>query len=168
MRNAHGWRNAPTGSTAKGGYAHIQATRPQTLGYAMMDSPVGLAAWIVEKFRNWSDCGGDVESVFDKDELLTNISIYWFTRTIASSFRLYREIREHPPHFAPGDRIAVPTAIAHFPREIGMPPRHWVERVYTGIRRWTEMPRGGHFAAWEQPHLLADDLRAFLAPLLAG
>ena len=150
---------------AEGGYAHIQGTKPQSLGCALNDSPIGLAAWFVEKFRLWSDCGGQVESVFTKDELLANLSIYWFTETITSSFRLYRETREHPLRFASADRITAPTAVAHFPKEVWMPPRRWLERVFVDVRRWTSMPRVGHFAAFEQPRLLADDLRAFAATL---
>jgi pimeloyl-ACP methyl ester carboxylesterase len=148
----------------EGGYGHIQGTKPQTLAYGLADSPVGLAAWIVEKFRSWADCGGDVERVFSKDELLTNIAVYWFTQTIGSSLRLYREGRAAPLRFAPGERVAVPVGVAHLPHEIPMPPRRWVERVYDVVR-WTELPRGGHFAALEQPELLAQDIRAFFRPL---
>jgi pimeloyl-ACP methyl ester carboxylesterase len=103
---------------AEGAYGRIQATKPQSLAYALNDSPVGLAAWIIEKFRAWSDCDGDVESVFTKDELLTNVSIYWFTQTIGSSIRLYWENRQRPLHFAPGERVQVPCAVALFPKEI--------------------------------------------------
>jgi pimeloyl-ACP methyl ester carboxylesterase len=150
---------------AEGAYAHIQGTRPQTLGYALNDSPVGLAAWFTEKYRLWSDCQGDIGSVYSKDELLTNISLYWFAETITSSFRLYRETRQNPLRFAPNDRVAVPLAVAQFPKEVWMPPRSWVERVFTGVRQWSRMPRGGHFAAFEQPQLLADDIRAFARTL---
>lgn len=149
----------------EGAYAHIQGTRPQTIGYALNDSPIGLAAWFVEKYRLWSDCRGDIESVYTKDELLTNVSLYWFTETITSSFRLYRETRLNPLGFAPGERVSVPMALAHFPKEVWMPPRSWVERVFPDIRRWTEMPSGGHFAAFEQPQLLVEDIRAFLRTL---
>jgi pimeloyl-ACP methyl ester carboxylesterase len=149
----------------EGAYAHVHRTKPQTLAYALTDSPVGLAAWIVEKFRTWSDCGGDVERAFTREELLTNISIYWFTRTISSSIRLYREARLNPARPAPGETVAVPTAVAHFPKEIWMPPRSYVARVFTDVRRWTEAAVGGHFAAMEQPQLLAQELRAFFAGL---
>ncbi len=149
---------------AEGGYGRIQATKPQSLAYALNDSPVGLAAWIIEKFRAWSDCDGNLEQCFSKDELLTNISIYWFTQTIGSSIRLYWENRRRPLHFAPGERVRVPCAVALFPREIVMPPRSWVERVYN-VQRWSQMPKGGHFAALEQPALLAQDLRAFFRTL---
>ncbi len=148
----------------EGGYSHIQSTRPQTLGYGLNDSPVGLAAWIIEKFRNWSDCGGNVESVFTRDELLTNIMIYWVTETITSSTRLYYETRENPIKLSPANRVKPPVAVALFPGEIAMPPRALAERGYN-IVRWTTMPHGGHFAAMEQPELLAQDLREFFRPL---
>ena len=149
---------------AEGGYSHIQSTRPQTLGYSLNDSPVGLAAWIIEKFRTWSDCSGDVESVFTRDELLTNVMIYWVTQTINSSTRLYYETREKPLQLSPTNRVQPPVAVALFPKEIGMPPRALAERGYN-IARWTVMPKGGHFAAMEQPGLLAHDLREFFRPL---
>ncbi len=150
--------------TAETGYQWIQGTKPQTLAYGLNDSPAGLAAWIVEKFRTWSDCKGDVESRFTKDQLLTNIMIYWVTETINSSTRLYYEARHHPWRLKPGTKIEAPTAIAMFPGELVRPPRHWAERVYN-VRRWTVMPRGGHFAAMEEPALLADDIRAFFREL---
>jgi len=146
------------------GYQQIQGTKPQTLGVALNDSPAGLAAWIVEKFRTWCDCNGDPETIFTKDELLTNISLYWFTQTAASSARIYYESRHAPPSATAGRRIETPTACADFPKEIIWSPRRWLEGRYN-IVRWTEMPRGGHFAAWEQPALLVDDVRAFFAPL---
>jgi len=149
---------------AEGGYSHIQGTKPQTLAYGLNDSPAGLAAWIVEKYRTWSDCDGDVERRFTKDELLTTISLYWVTQTINSSTRLYYETQRHPWILQQGERIAVPSAMAVFPKEISRPPREWGERSFN-IQRWTEMPRGGHFAALEEPELLADDLRAFFRPL---
>jgi pimeloyl-ACP methyl ester carboxylesterase len=142
------------------GYQWIQGTKPQTLAYGLTDSPVGLAAWIVEKFRTWGDCGGDVERCFTKDELLTNITIYWATGAINSSFWPYYA-RFHDGWPIPdGARIDVPTAYAAFPREIVRPPRSLAEQVFN-IRRWTTMPAGGHFAALEQPIALAEDLRAF-------
>ncbi|SDR56848.1 Pimeloyl-ACP methyl ester carboxylesterase [Rhizobiales bacterium GAS113] len=149
---------------AEGGYAHVQRTRPQSLAYALNDSPVGLAGWIAEKFRVWTDCGGEIERAVTRDELLTDISIYWFTQTISSSIRLYYEVRNKPLRFQPGEKVQVPCAIAHFPKEIPLPARSLVERAYD-LRRWTEMPRGGHFAALEQPELLAEDIRAFFRPL---
>src|SRR5437016_1569173 len=149
---------------AEGGYSHEQGTKPQTLGYGLNDSPVGLAAWIVEKFRTWSDCAGDVESIFTRDELLTNITIYWVTETAPSSAHLYYESRQRPLSLALNNRVDPPVAVAVFPKEIGMPPRALAERGYN-IIRWTVMPRGGHFAAMEQPSLLAEDLREFFRPL---
>ena len=147
------------------GYQWIQGTRPQTLSFALTDSPAGLAAWIVEKFRVWSDCNGDVESAFTRDQLLANISLYWFTGAIGSSFFPYY-FRMHRPWPIPeGGRIEVPTGYAAFPREILRAPRSLAERTYTNLQRWTVMSRGGHFAAMEEPDALADDVRAFFRPL---
>src|SRR5467141_4506094 len=146
------------------GYQWIQGTRPQTLAFGLTDSPAGLAAWIVEKFRAWSDCGGDVERRFTKDELLTNVMVYWVTGAINASFWPYYARFHTPWPIADGQRIEVPTAYAAFPREIVRPPRSWAERVYN-IRRWTVMPSGGHFAALEEPRLLAADIRAFFRDL---
>ncbi|HET7452289.1 MAG TPA: epoxide hydrolase [Thermoanaerobaculia bacterium] len=148
----------------EGGYQHEQRTRPQTLAYALNDSPAGLAAWIVEKFRSWSDCGGDWRTRFTAEELLTNVTIYWATGTIGSSMRLYREMARRPVRFAAGQRVRTPTAVARFAKEEPMPPRSWVERGYDVVR-WTEFDRGGHFAAMEEPELLAQDVRAFFRPL---
>jgi pimeloyl-ACP methyl ester carboxylesterase len=148
----------------EGGYSHVQSTKPQTLGYALNDSPVGLAAWIVEKFRTWSDCAGEVERIFTKDELLTDVMIYWVSETPNSSARLYYETREHPLRLSPTNRVEVPVAMAVFPKEIPIPPRSLAERGFN-IQRWTAMPRGGHFAAMEQPGLLAQDIREFFRPL---
>ncbi len=144
------------------GYRQIQSTKPQTLGYGLHDSPVGLAAWILEKFRTWSDCNGDVESVFSKDELLTNIMVYWVTGTITSSTRLYYETRASK-RFGPS-KVKIPVGCALFPKELYCPPRAWAERVYN-VQRWTEMKRGGHFAAMEEPDALVEDIRAFFRPL---
>jgi microsomal epoxide hydrolase len=146
------------------GYQRIQGTRPQTLAYALTDSPAGLAAWIVEKFRAWSDCHGDVECRFTKDELLTNVMLYWATGAIGSSFWPYYAFQHTPWRPSATERVDVPTGHADFPREILRPPRAWAERAYN-ITRWTTMPRGGHFAALEEPELLADDIRAFFRPL---
>ena len=148
----------------EGAYAMIQSTRPQTLAYGLNDSPVGLAAWIVEKFRAWSDCDGDVERRFSKDELLTNVMIYWVTETINSSVRTYYEVS--PPPLSPGQHIEVPAGVALFPKDISLPPREWAERSLR-VQRWTEMPRGGHFAALEEPELLVEDIRAFFRPFRA-
>jgi len=149
---------------AEGAYAHLHGTKPQTLAYALTDSPVGLAAWIMEKFRAWSDCDDDVERAFGFDALLTDISLYWFGNALNGSMRLYKENRLAPLTFGAGERVTTPLGVALFPREILLPPRSWVERVFNVVR-WTEMPRGGHFAAMEQPKLLAEDIRAFFRPL---
>jgi microsomal epoxide hydrolase len=146
------------------GYQSIQGTKPQTLAYGLTDSPVGLAAWIVEKFRTWSDCGGEVERRFSKDTLLTNIMLYWITGAINSSFWPYYARNHQGWPLPEGQLITVPTAYAAFPREILSPPRPWAERVYN-IRRWTEMKAGGHFAALEEPDALAADIRAFFRDL---
>jgi pimeloyl-ACP methyl ester carboxylesterase len=146
-----------------GAYGEIQSTRPQTLAYGLNDSPTGLAAWIVEKYREWSDCNGNVETRFTKDELLTNITIYWATQTINSSMRRYYEARHNnnTPPLKAGERINTPTGIAMFPSEKDLiVPREFAERCYN-IRRWAEMPRGGHFPSIEEPVLLVADLRAF-------
>ncbi len=149
---------------AEGGYFHLQRTKPQTLGLGLNDSPVGLAAWVIEKFHTWSDCGGRLESSFTRDELLTNIMLYWVNQSSASSVRHYYENRVDNWRFQPGERVEVPCAVALFPVEINRPPREWAERTHN-VQRWTEMPRGGHFAAMEQPQLLAEDIRAFFRPL---
>lgn len=149
------------------GYQQIQGTKPQTLGVALNDSPAGLAAWIVEKFHGWSDI--DQQSVngldtrFSKDDLLTDISIYWFSASITSSARIYYENRNFPAA-EPLGYVEVPTAGAIFPKEIYLTPRRWAEEQYN-IVRWTLMPRGGHFAAMEEPELLLDDVRAFFRSL---
>jgi len=142
------------------GYALQQGTKPQTVGVALNDSPAGLLGWIVEKFRTWSDCGGDLESVFERDALLTNAMLYWVTGTSASSARLYWECKHGGLWAEPAEYVAVPTGVARFPREVLRYPRSWVERQYN-VTRWTDMPRGGHFAAMEQPALLVDDVRSF-------
>ena len=148
-------------------YGAIQGTRPQTLGYGLNDSPTGLAAWVVDKFWAWSDHGGDLESSFSKDELLTNITIYWVTNTMPSSVRIYFESQHNqarPPSMTPftGSNKPAPMGFALFPKEINVPPRAWVERnVGSSLIHWTEMPRGGHFAALEAPDLLANDVREF-------
>ncbi|MGH9600583.1 MAG: epoxide hydrolase family protein, partial [Terracidiphilus sp.] len=117
-------------AATEGAYAALQATKPQTLAYALTDSPIGLAAWFAEKFQAWSDCGGDIESVFSMDELLTNISLYWFGNTLSSSLRLYKENQLHPLVFEAGERVRPPLGVALFPRELPTPPRSWVARVF--------------------------------------
>jgi epoxide hydrolase len=141
------------------GYAQEQATKPQTLGVALNDSPAGLLSWIVEKFRTWSDCDGDPENVFTRDQILTNVMVYWVTRTITSSLRLYWE-HQHVDAADPPPFVTVPTGVARYPKEVIRFPRAWVEQVYN-VTYWADMPRGGHFAAMEQPELFVDDLRSF-------
>jgi pimeloyl-ACP methyl ester carboxylesterase len=146
------------------GYQWIQGTKPQTLAYGLTDAPVGLAAWIAEKFRTGSDCGGDVERRFSKDTILTNVMLYWVTGAINSSFwPYYARFHEGWP-IPDGVRIDVPTGYAAFPREILSPPRAWAERVYD-LRRWKETAAGGHFAALEEPDALAAEIRAFFHEL---
>ena len=147
------------------GYSTIQGTKPQTLAYALTDSPAGLAAWIAEKFRTWTDCAGDLESAVSRDHLLANISLYWFTAAIGSSFWPYYARLHGQWPIPTGATVGVPTGYAAFPKEIIRPPRSLAEHVYTNIQRWTEMPRGGHFAAMEQPDALAADIRAFFRQL---
>ena len=147
------------------GYQWIQGTRPQTLAFALTDSPVGLAAWIVEKFRTWSDCGGEIESVFSRDHLLANISLYWFTAAIGSSFWPYYARMHGPWPIPSGEAVTIPTGYCEFPREILRPPRSIAERTFTNIHRWTAMDRGGHFAAMERPEALAVEIREFFRPL---
>lgn len=146
---------------AETGYSAVQGTKPLSVAAAQADSPAGLAAWVVEKFRTWSDCDGNVESAFSKDTLLTNLMFYWAPNSIASAATIYFEARQDRLGFAYG-RVDVPTAVAMFPKEPWHALRGWVEPRFN-IVRWTEMPRGGHFAALEQPGLLLDDIRAFFA-----
>jgi pimeloyl-ACP methyl ester carboxylesterase len=145
------------------GYSKQQSTRPQTLGYGLTDSPSGQAAWILEKFWAWTDCDGHPENVLDRDELLDNVMLYWVTATAASSARLYWE------SFGKGRRgdlkVGVPTGVAVYPKEIVPPVRRWMQDTFTDIRHWREMPRGGHFAAFEQPALFVDDVRAWFRTL---
>ena len=148
----------------EGAYAMIQATKPETLAYGLNDSPTGLAAWIVEKFRAWSDCDGDIERRFTKDELLTNLTIYWVTETINSANRIYYEEMHNLTPQTYKEHSNVPTAVALFPKDITPAPREWAERTFN-IQRWTQMAHGGHFAAMEEPELLVEDIRAFFRPL---
>jgi pimeloyl-ACP methyl ester carboxylesterase len=149
-------------------YSAIQSTRPQTLAYGLNDSPAALAAWIIEKWRAWSDCGGDVESRFSRDFLLTNVTLYWVTQTITTSIRDYFDNNRFPETaIGPDDFVGVPTAVTSFSHHFapeGVPPREWAERLYD-LRRFTPMPRGGHFPATEEPELLASDIAAFFAEL---
>jgi microsomal epoxide hydrolase len=147
------------------GYQVIQGTKPQTLSFALTDSPAGLAAWIVEKFRAWTDCGGDVETALTRDQMLADISFYWFTGAIGSSFFPYYYRRRRKWPVTAETPATAPVGYAEFPKEILRPPRSIAEKVYTDIRRWTVFPRGGHFAAMEQPEALAGDVAAFFREL---
>jgi pimeloyl-ACP methyl ester carboxylesterase len=149
-------------SAAEGGYQHQQMTRPLTLAQGLSDSPSGLLSWLVEKWRAWSDSGGVLSSRFSDADILTWTSLYWFTGTISTSFRPYYE--HHHRMRAPVERVEVPTALAVFPRDLTRPPRGWAERTYH-ITRYTTMPRGGHFAAHEEPALLAEDIADFFHDL---
>ncbi len=144
-------------------YQAVHATKPVSLGIAQSDSPAGIAAWITEKFRTWSDCGGDIESVYTKDQLLTNIMFYWAPNSIASAANIYGEARREGR--APGwPKIEAPVGVAMFPKELAVVPRQWAE-ARMNVVHWTDMPRGGHFAAMEQPELLLEDVRDFFRPL---
>ena len=142
-------------------YAMEQSSKPQTLAYWLNDSPVGLAAWIIEKFQRWSDCNGDLESRFSKDELLTNLTIYWATQTINSSMRLYYELVRDPGSWG---RVDVPTGMLMSPKDMFPTPRAWAEHSYN-VTRWTKIDRGGHFLEWEEPEAVAAYIRAFFRPL---
>lgn len=146
-------------------YAYIQSTKPMTLAYGLNDSPVGLCAWILEKFYSWSDHSDAIYSIFTKDELLANVTLYWITQTIHSSVRIYNENSKAPMVFGKDDFIKVPVAFAKFPKELPTPPRSYVEKGFN-IQRWTEMPIGGHFAAMEQPDLLAKDIKDFIKEII--
>jgi pimeloyl-ACP methyl ester carboxylesterase len=150
----------------EGGYMALQTTRPQTLGYGLADSPAGLAAWIVEKWHAWTDPpGGDLTACISRDDLLATVTLYWATGTINSANRLYYERAHHPRERLPEDRIDVPLGVALTTQAIERPPRAMVERLFRDIRRWVELPRGGHFVALEAPELLAEAIRAFFRPL---
>jgi pimeloyl-ACP methyl ester carboxylesterase len=163
-RRAKAWRSE------EAGYSTIQGTKPQSLAYGLMDSPAGLAGWIVEKWRRWSDCDGDVQQLFTRDELLTTIAIYWFTGTINSANRLYYESRRNPVGLAAGQRVLPPAGfllereVGGATPNIGPPPRSRAEAVYD-VQRWTVPDRGLHFPAAETPDLYVEELRAFFRPL---
>ena len=146
----------------EGAYAVMHRTKPQTAAVGLTDSPAGLAAWIVEKLRAWSDCGGDIETRFTKDEILTNVTIYWLTGTIGSSMRMYRANAAIPPAQL-ARRVEVPSGFSLFAGDVVTPPRRWLERTTHAVRV-TEPPRGGHFAPFEEPELYAEELRAFFRP----
>lgn len=145
------------------GYSMQQSTRPQTVGYALTDSPAGQAAWILEKFWAWTDCNGHPENILHRDELLDNVMLYWVTASAASSARLYWETFGGKKRKRP--KVTIPTGVAVYPKEIVPPVRRWMASAHTDIRHWVEMPRGGHFAAFEQPQLFVDDVRAFFRAL---
>ncbi len=144
----------------EGAYGAIQSTKPQSLAYGLNDSPIGLCAWIIEKFNSWSDNKGNIENCFSKDELLANVSLYWFTKTIYSSMKIYHGISINPLVFDKDDFIETPVGFTKFPKEIPVPPRKYIEKGFN-IIHWTEMSKGGHFGAMEQPELLALDLMSF-------
>jgi pimeloyl-ACP methyl ester carboxylesterase len=149
------------------GYSSVQSTRPQTLGYGLNDSPAGLAAWVLDTWRSWSDSDGDLVATFGRDALLTMLTIWWATGSITSSMRDYYDNRWHDTPLGRNDVVTVPTAFALFPNEYvpeGEPPRSWYERLYT-IHRWSIYPDGGHFAAAEQPDVVAADIAAFFDTL---
>ena len=148
----------------EGAYAQIHATKPITIAYGLNDSPVGLCAWIIEKFNSWSDNRGNIEAVFSKDELLANITLYWITETISSSVRMYNANSKRPFALAKDEFISVPLGFAKFPKELPTPPRSYIAKGFN-LQQWTEMPAGGHFAAMEQPELLAKDITEFFRSL---
>jgi pimeloyl-ACP methyl ester carboxylesterase len=147
------------------GYQWIQGTKPQTLAFGLTDSPAGLAAWIIEKFHRWTDCDGNPENAVSRDELLADISLYWFTGAIGSSFWPYYARMHGPWPIPEGQTVDVPMGYTEFPKEILHPPRSLAERTYTDIRRWSVMPKGGHFAALEQPDALAREVKEFFLTL---
>ena len=163
-QEAEGLQRLEHWRTDGGGYFQIQSTRPNTLGFGLTDSPVGLAAWMVEKYRAWTDCNGDLESVLNMDEVLTQVMLYWLTGSITSAARLYyEEARAERDN----SNVQTATAAAIFPREIFCPPKAWAEKNYN-LKRWTLMSQGGHFAALEQPQLLAQDIQEFFSDQLAA
>jgi pimeloyl-ACP methyl ester carboxylesterase len=148
------------------GYAQIQGTKPQSLAFGLTDSPAGLAAWIAEKFRSWCDCDGTPERAVSRDRMLANIALYWFTGAIGSSFwPYYGRLHTATWPISPDQPVTVPTGYAAFPREILLVPRSIAQKTYTNIQRWTEMKKGGHFAAMEQPAALAEEIQQFFRPL---
>lgn len=158
----------------QGAYALVQGSQPQVAAIGIADSPIGLASWIIEKYRRWSDCDGDLERAFTKDELLTNVMLYWITESIATSFLPYYDVAHIGAMGWMAQKLkhwmgsaSVPAAFAMFPKDLSHPPREWAERFFN-VQRWTQMPRGGHFAALEEPEALAHDIRTFFRPLRLG
>jgi len=157
------FKKGETWGAEQGAYAAVQSTKPQLVACALNDSPTGLAAWILGHFQPWMDCNGDLESKLTKDELLTHVMIYWVTQTISSSFLYYYEpVHGHTPRNV-SSRVDVPTGFAIFPKDLNNGPREWAERFFN-VRRWSEMPRGGHFAALEEPELFVQEIREFFRP----
>jgi pimeloyl-ACP methyl ester carboxylesterase len=142
------------------GYAEMMNTRPQTLGYALADSPVGMAAFFYEMFAAWTHSGGEPERSLTKDEMLDDITLYWLTNTGASSSRSYWEAAQLGGLLNAVDIPTVPVAVTVFPGEIYRAPRSWAEQNFHNLIYWNEVDKGGHFAAWEQPDILADEVRA--------
>ena len=153
------WERFQAYSNGESGYVGIQSTKPETLGLGLADSPVAQLGWIAEKFRTWTDCDGVIENAVSRDDLLTNVMIYWITNTGASSARYYYEAMRSGAVF-PQPRLETPVGHAYFPKEVLPAPRRWCEAAFNVVH-WTDMPRGGHFAALEQPELLPEDIRAF-------
>jgi pimeloyl-ACP methyl ester carboxylesterase len=156
IQNARRWR------LRRGYHLLLQSNAPDAVSPAFNDSPTGLAGWLVEKYMRWSDCDGDVERRFSKDDLCDFVTMYWATGTIGSSMRLYWGEARNRWRLEPGERVATPSAVADFPAEIVRPPRQWTQRVLGDLRHWTEMPSGGHFAAFEEPELFTGDVNEFL------
>lgn len=148
----------------EGAYEHLQTTRPQTLAFALADSPTGLASWIVEKYYLWSDHGHDLLQTFPLDMLIDNLMIYWATGTIGSSMRYYYDSRHFRPKIQAGDHVSVPTAICMWPRDLVTAPKSWAERFYN-VRQYSHQKSGGHFPGWEAPVEYAEDLRQFVRRL---
>jgi len=160
------WQRTATAYRARElDYFGEQQNKPQTVAFALADNPLGAAAWIVEKLKVWSDSGDDLDQTFTKDQVLTNVMLYWVTGAINSSFWPYWARRHEPWPLSAQTPVRAPTAYASFPKEILHPPRAWVEPVYPNLRRWTRMPKGGHFAAMEQPQALAREVEAFFGTL---
>jgi microsomal epoxide hydrolase len=158
------WKNVEQYWIDEGAYAHLQMTRPQTLSCAITDSPVGMAAWIVEKWRAWSGWGDDFEKLFSRDMIITNVMLYWVTNSFWSAIRLYSESYHHPWELKPGERIEVPTAVAAYPHELAPIIRKRAEKYYNVVQ-FSKFPKGGHFAIHERAEEMADDMRKFFRPL---
>ncbi|MGS0747769.1 hypothetical protein [Halpernia sp. GG3] len=153
-------RSTQIWASKEAAYSVIQSTKPLTLAYGLNDSPLGLCVWILEKFNSWSDNDEDIYSIFTKDELLANVTLYWITQTISSSVRIYKENSKIPLKFGAKDFVKTPVGFAKFPKELPTPPRSYIEKSFN-IIHWEEMSVGGHFAAAEQPLILANDIKKF-------